>query len=82
MELILQQVVILLRPEILSNAILFRPMIPSYSRYITNLSDKHILISAGSHDPIVPSHQTEDLFDLLRNAGATYLFNGKIVDMS
>ena len=62
--------VLLLRPEILSNAILFRPMIPLIPDTLPNLSDKHILISAGSHDPIVPSHQTEDLFDLLRNAGA------------
>jgi phospholipase/carboxylesterase len=59
-----------MRPEILSNAILFRPMIPLIPDTLPNLSDKHILISAGSHDPIVPRHQTEDLFDLLRNAGA------------
>ena len=62
--------VLLLRPEILSNAILFRPMIPLIPDTLPNLSDKHILISAGSHDPIVPRHQTEDLFDLLRNTGA------------
>ena len=76
--------VLLLRPEILSNAILFRPMIPLIPDTLPNLSDKHILISAGSHAPIVPSHQIEDLFDLLRNAGAnvSIQFNGKIVDMS
>ena len=62
--------VLLLRPEILSHAILFRPMIPLIPDTLPNLSDKHILISAGSYDPIVPSQQTEDLFDLLRNAGA------------
>ena len=45
-------------------------MIPLIPDTLPNLSDKHILISAGSHDPIVPSHQTEDFFDLLRNAGA------------
>ena len=61
--------ILLLRPEILSNAILFRPMIPLVPDTLPNLSDKHILISAGSHDPIVPRHQTEDLY-LLRNAGA------------
>jgi phospholipase/carboxylesterase len=43
-------------------------MIPLIPYTLPNLSDKHILISAGSHDPIGPSHQT-DLFDLLRNAG-------------
>jgi predicted esterase len=35
---------------------------------LPNLSDKNILVSAGSHDPTVPNHQTEDLFELLRNA--------------
>jgi phospholipase/carboxylesterase len=37
---------------------------------LPNLSDNHILISAGSHDLTVPSHHTEDLFELLRGAGA------------
>jgi phospholipase/carboxylesterase len=63
--------ILLLRPEILSAAILFRPTVPLIPDNLPNLSGKHILISAGSHDPIVPSHQTEDLFDLLRNVGAT-----------
>jgi predicted esterase len=61
---------LLLRPEILSNAILFRPMIPLVPDTLPDLSDKHILISAGLHDPIILRHQTTDLFDLLSNAGA------------
>ena len=28
------------------------------------------LMKNGSHDPIVPRHRTEDLYDLLGNAGA------------
>jgi predicted esterase len=62
--------VLLLRPGSLSNAILFRPMIPLVPDTLPDLSDKHILISAGLHDPIIPRHQTEDLVDFLGNAGA------------
>jgi phospholipase/carboxylesterase len=62
--------VLLLRPEILSNAILFRPMIPLVPNTLPNLSSKRILISAGLHDPIVASYQTTDLFDLLEKVGA------------
>ena len=63
--------VLLLRPEILSNAILFRPMIPLVPNTLPNLSSKRVLISAGLHDPIVASYQTKDLFDLLEKVGAT-----------
>jgi len=62
--------ILLLRPEILSGAILFRPMIPLVSHTLPNLSSKHVLISAGLHDPIVPKYRTEDLFDLLKKAEA------------
>lgn len=62
--------VLLLRPEILSSAILFRPMIPFVPNTLPNLSSKRILISAGLHDPIVASYQTKDLFDLLEKVGA------------
>ena len=62
--------VLLLRPEILSNAILFRPMIPLVPNTLPNLSSKRVLISAGLHDPIVASYQTKDLFDLLEKVGA------------
>ena len=61
---------LLLRPEILSNAILFRPMIPLVPNTLPKLSSKRVLISAGSHDPIVDSYQTKDLFDLLEKVGA------------
>jgi len=62
--------ILLLRPEILSGAILFRPMIPLVPHTLPNLSSKHVLISAGLHDPIVPKYRTEDLFDLLKKAEA------------
>jgi predicted esterase len=62
--------ILLLRPEILSNAILFRPMIPLVPNTLPNLSSKRVLISAGLHDPIVASYQTKDLFNLLEKVGA------------
>ena len=62
--------ILLLRPEILSSAILFRPMIPLVPDTLPHLSSKHILISAGAHDPIIPRYQTEELFDLLKKVEA------------
>jgi phospholipase/carboxylesterase len=61
---------LLLRPKILSGFILFRPMIPLVPDTLPDLSSKHVLISAGLHDPIVHRYQTEDLFDLLKKVGA------------
>jgi phospholipase/carboxylesterase len=61
---------LLLRPEILSSAILFRPMIPLVPDTLPNLSSKRVLISAGVRDPIVPRLQTEELVDLLKKVEA------------
>jgi predicted esterase len=61
---------LLLRPEILSSAILFRPMIPLAPDTIPNLSSKHVLMSAGLHDPLISRHQTEELFEFLKKVGA------------
>ena len=62
--------ILLLRPEVLSGAILFRPMIPLLPDTLPNLSSKHVLISAGLHDHIIPRRQTEDLFDIIEKVGA------------
>jgi len=61
---------LLLRPEILSAAILFRAMVPLIPEKRPNLSSKFIFLSAGAHDPIVPASDTKQLVELLRNAGA------------
>jgi phospholipase/carboxylesterase len=61
---------LLLRPEVLAGAILFRPMVPIVPDPLPYLSSRHILISAGLHDPIVPKQETNNLFDLLKQAGA------------
>jgi phospholipase/carboxylesterase len=61
---------LLLRPEILSAAILFRAMVPLIPDQQPDLSSKSVFISAGSFDPIVPASQTKQLAELLRAAGA------------
>ena len=61
---------LLLRPEILSAAILFRAMVPLHPETQPNLSSVRVWIGAGTHDPIIPMSDTKTLAELLRNAGA------------
>ena len=62
--------ILLLRPEILSVAILFRAMIPLVPEILPDLTNKHIFMSSGLYDPIVPKQEAERLFGLFRKAGA------------
>jgi len=61
---------LLLRPEILSAAILFRAMVPLTPDKKPNLSSVSIFMGAGALDPIVLASNTKELGELLRNAGA------------
>lgn len=61
---------LLLRPEIMHEAILFRAMVPLIPDKLPNLSSMHVWIGAGDQDPIVPASQTQRLVELLRRAGA------------
>jgi phospholipase/carboxylesterase len=61
---------LLLRPEVLAAAVLFRAMIPLTPDKQPSLTSKSVVISAGAHDPIIPASNTKKLVDLLRNAGA------------
>jgi len=61
---------LLLRPEILSTAILFRAMVPLVPETSPNLAAVRVWISAGAHDPIVPASSTKELVEMLRDAGA------------
>ena len=61
---------LLLRPEALPTAILFRAMVPLYPETQTNLSSVRVWIGAGTNDPIIPMSETNALVDLLRRAGA------------
>ena len=61
---------LLLRPEALPTAILFRAMVPLYPETQPNLSSVRVWIGAGTNDPIIPMSETKALDKLLRNAGA------------
>jgi phospholipase/carboxylesterase len=61
---------LLLRPEILRGAVLFRAMVPLVPENLPDLSSVHVWIGAGSEDPIIPTSETQRLVELLRSAGA------------
>ena len=61
---------LLLRPEILSKAILFRAMVPLFPERQPNLSSARVWIGAGTNDPIIPMSETNVLAELLRSGGA------------
>jgi predicted esterase len=50
-------------------------MVPLIPEVLPNLGSKHILISAGLHDPIVPNQDTKNLLNLLKKAGAETSIN-------
>jgi len=63
--------ILLLRPDILQGAILFRAMVPLIpDEPLPNLSSKKILLSAGLNDPIVIKTETENLFRLFQKTNA------------
>jgi predicted esterase len=61
---------LLLRPEIMHAAILFRAMVPLVPDKLPDLSSVRAWIGAGDQDPIVPASETKSLAELLRSAGA------------
>ncbi|HET9366809.1 MAG TPA: alpha/beta hydrolase [Candidatus Udaeobacter sp.] len=62
--------ILLLRPEILSAAVLFRAMVPLVPEVQPDLSSTRVWIGAGKFDPIIPASETKRLTDLLRTARA------------
>jgi phospholipase/carboxylesterase len=62
--------ILLLRPEILRAAILFRAMVPLVPEKLPDLSSVRVWIGAGDQDPIIPASEAERLVELLRRAGA------------
>ncbi len=61
---------LLSNPETIKAAILFRAMVPFLPDVLPDLSDKKVLLSAGTLDPIVSKHQTEDLLNILQKSKA------------
>ena len=66
---------LLLRPEVLGRAILIRPTLPLRPEVVPDLSRKSVLISAGTHDGLIPREGTLDLEELLKSAGADVTTN-------
>ena len=61
---------LLLRPEVLSGAVLFRAMVPFVPDSYPDLRNKPILISDGTFDSIIPQAQANKLAEILRKSGA------------
>lgn len=57
-------------PETLAGAILLRGMVPFVPSELPDLRSKHILLSNGTRDPIVPREQPEQLAADFRRSGA------------
>ncbi|MBA3831768.1 MAG: dienelactone hydrolase family protein [Chthoniobacterales bacterium] len=62
--------VLLLRPEVLRAAILFRAMVPVVPENLPDLSRTRLWIGGGKQDAIIAPDETRRLIDLLREAGA------------
>ena len=61
---------LLLRPEIMHAAVLFRAMVPLVPDKLPDLSSVHVWMGSGDQDPIITPSKTQRLVELLRRAGA------------
>jgi phospholipase/carboxylesterase len=61
---------LLLKPQTLSGAILFRAMVPLVPENLPDLSDKRIFMSSGLRDPIATRQEAQRLSGLLKQARA------------
>ncbi len=68
-------VMMLLRPEMFSSAILFRAMVVLTHPPTPDLSRHRILMSAGRHYPIIPLENAQELSALFQKAGAELTFD-------
>jgi phospholipase/carboxylesterase len=62
--------ILLLRPNVLCGAALWRPMVPLIPETLPELNGVPVLVSVGNQDPIVPTENARELVALLRRAGA------------
>ncbi len=62
--------ILLLKPQTLSGAILFRAMVPLIPDNLPDLSGKRIFMSSGLRDPIATRQEAETLSGLLKQAHA------------
>lgn len=62
--------ILLLRPEVLSGAILLRAMVPLKNPPKAELDQKRVLIISGASDPIIPASNATLLVTMLKDAHA------------
>lgn len=62
---------LILHPEVLAGAVLFRAMVPLRERPRSSLDGVRVLLSEGLNDPIVPRAEGEELARMLEESGAT-----------
>jgi predicted esterase len=65
----------LLRPDVLQGAVLFRAMVPLVPQKLPDLTRKHVFLSSGRFDQIVPRRQVQELEQLLQKSGADVTLN-------
>lgn len=61
---------LLMRPETLAAAVLFRAMVPFVPDTPPRLDGRSVLLASGLIDPLIPQEGTEQLAAILRTAGA------------
>ncbi|HTU01825.1 MAG TPA: alpha/beta hydrolase [Candidatus Sulfotelmatobacter sp.] len=61
---------LLLRPETLAAAVLFRAMMPLQPDPLPSIPGTPVFLASGTHDPLIPPREAERLATLLRAAGA------------
>ena len=61
---------LLLRPQVLTEAVLFSPMVPIVPETKPRLDGVNVFMSAGRQDPLVAPANTQQLADLLKEYGA------------
>ncbi len=61
---------LLLHPSLLSGAVLLRAMVPFEPEIPPDLSGTPVYLAAGRSDQMIPPESTEQLAEILRNAGA------------
>ncbi len=61
---------LLLRPGILSGAVLLRAMVPLQPKSQPDLKGTRVFLSAGELDPLIPAKNTAELGEMLSEAGA------------
>jgi predicted esterase len=61
---------LLLKPQAISGAMLFRAMVPFVPDNLADLSGKHILLLSGLRDPIATRQEAERLYGLFKQAHA------------